>query len=77
MDLRTRASGFKCDVYHRLLLSVRGGEAEVCLEGVRVASGLKIPPDVSRVGLFTWEASAAFDGVSVTSLEGGSSTTPR
>lgn len=64
-NLRKLGSGFRGDAYHRLLVSLRGGEAEVRLEGVRVASGLEVPPDVSGVGLFTWGAAAAFDGVSV------------
>ena len=47
------------------------GKAEVWVDGVRVASGLEAPSTVG-IGLLTWEASAAFDGVSVTSLVRGS-----
>jgi hypothetical protein len=75
-NLRKLGSGFRSDAYHRLLVSLRDGEAEVRLEGMRVASGLEVPPDVSGVGLFTWGAAAAFDGVSVTTLGGGESPVP-
>lgn len=60
------APGFRSEAYHRLLLSVRRGWAEVWLDGVRVASTLETPS--GGVGLFTWGVSAAFDGVSVTVL---------
>ena len=62
--------GFRSDAYHRLLVSTRGGEAEVRVDGVRVASGIEVPTGASSVGLLTWGASVAFDGVSVTSLAG-------
>ena len=60
--------GFESGVYHQLLLSVQGGRAEAWLDGVRVVSGLEVPPGAGVVGLFTWGASAAFDGVSLTAL---------
>jgi hypothetical protein len=58
-------SGFRSDAYHRLLLSVRGGEVEVRVDGVRVAPGIEAQPAVAGVGLITSGVSAAFDGVSV------------
>jgi GH43 family beta-xylosidase len=72
IGLEALGPGFRGDAYHRLLVSVRGGRAEVWVDGVRVASGLEAPPGTVRIGLLTWEASAAFDGVSVTSLVRGS-----
>jgi GH43 family beta-xylosidase len=69
-SLRALGAGFRCDAYHRLLVSVRGGKVEVQVDGVRVASGIEVPPGAGGVGLLTWGASAAFDGVSVTSLAG-------
>lgn len=68
IGLQALGSGFRSDVYHQLLVSVRSGGAEVQVDGVRVASGLEIPPGASSVGLFTQGVSAAFDGVSVTPL---------
>jgi GH43 family beta-xylosidase len=58
-------SGFRSDAYHRLLLSVRGGEMDVRVDGVRVAPGIDAPPGATGVGLITSGVSAAFDGVSV------------
>jgi hypothetical protein len=76
-NLRKLGSGFRSDAYHRLLVSLQGGEAEVRLEGVLVASRLEVPQDVSGLSLFTWGAAAAFDGVSATSSRGGESPVPR
>lgn len=69
-DLKALGPGFRSDAYHRLLVSVRGGRVDVRVDGVRVASGMGVPPGAGRVGLFTHGASAAFDGVSVTPLSG-------
>jgi hypothetical protein len=67
-SLRTLGPDFRNDAYHRLLVSVSGGKVEVQVDGARVASGIEAPPGASSVGLRTQGASAAFDGVSVTSL---------
>ncbi len=69
-SLRALGSGFRSDSYHRLLVSARGGKVEVRVDGVRVVSGVEVPPGASSMGLLAWGASAAFDGVSVTSLAG-------
>ncbi|HYZ04099.1 MAG TPA: glycoside hydrolase family 43 protein [Rubrobacter sp.] len=61
----TLGAGFRSDAYHRLVVSVRGGELRVWVDGVRVASGIETRPGASGVGLITSGASAAFDGVSV------------
>ena len=58
-------SGFRSDAYHRLLLSVRDGEVEVRVDGVRVAPRIETQSAVADVGLITNGVSAAFDGVSV------------
>jgi hypothetical protein len=58
-------SGFRSDAYHRLLLSVRDGEVEVRVDGVRVAPRIETQSAVAGVGLITNGVSAAFDGVSV------------
>ena len=58
------------EAYHRLLVSVRGGELEVRVDGVRAARGIEAPPDAAGLGLITEGASAAFDGVSVTPYAG-------
>jgi glycosyl hydrolase family 43 len=70
-SLRLVGSGFRSDSYHRLLVSARGGEVEVRVDGVRVAPGIEVPPGASSVGLITWGAAVAFDGASLT-LQGGS-----
>ena len=59
------AGGFRSDAYHRLVVSVRGGEAKVWVDGVSVAQGIEARP--GAVGLITSGVSAAFDGVSVSS----------
>jgi hypothetical protein len=69
-SLRALGPAFRSDAYHRLLVSVKGGKVEVRVDGARVASGIEAPPGTSSVGLLTRGASAAFDGVSVTSLWG-------
>jgi GH43 family beta-xylosidase len=68
IPLKAFGPGFDNGAYHQLLVSVRGAEAAVWVDGVCVASGLEVSPDVSSVALFTHGASAAFDGVSVTPL---------
>jgi hypothetical protein len=70
--LRALGPGFRSETYHRLLVSARGGEVEVQVDGVRVASGIEVPPGAGSVGLLTWGAAAAFDGASLTSLGDGS-----
>jgi hypothetical protein len=69
-SLRPLGPDFRSDAYHRLLVSVKGGKVEVRVDGARVASGIEAPPGASGVGLLTRGASAAFDGISVTSLWG-------
>ena len=66
-SLRALAPGFSGDAYHRLLVSARGGEVEVRVDGVRVAAGIEVPPGTGCVGLLTWGAAVAFDGASLTS----------
>jgi GH43 family beta-xylosidase len=58
-------ASFRSGAYHRLLLSVRGGELELRVDGVRVALEIEAWPGVVGVGLITSGISAAFDGVSV------------
>jgi hypothetical protein len=70
VSVEALGSGFRSDAYHQLLVSTCGGKVEVLVDGVHVASGIEVPPGASRVALLTWGASAAFDGVSVTSLAG-------
>ena len=60
-------SGFRGDAYHRLLVSMRGGALEVRVDGVLVTEGIEVPPGPIAIGLFTSGASAAFDGVSLSS----------
>ncbi len=60
---------FGTDAYHRLLVSARGGELEVRVDGVRVAYGIEAPP-AAGCGLITEGTSAAFDGVSVSPYAG-------
>lgn len=71
-SLRALGSGFRNDAYHQLLVNVRDGRMEVQVDRVSVVSGVEVPPGAVRIGLFTWEAPAAFDGVSVTPLMRGS-----
>ena len=61
----TLAAGFRTDAHHRLLVGLRGNTLEVRVDGVLVAEGIEATPGDFAVGLFTSEASAAFDGVSV------------
>jgi GH43 family beta-xylosidase len=65
--LETLDPRFESRTYHRLQVRVLNGEAEMRVDGVRVAAGLPMPPaDAgSAVGLLTWGVSAAFDGVSL------------
>jgi GH43 family beta-xylosidase len=67
MSLRALGPGFRSEAYHRLVVSARGGVVEVRVDGVRVASGIEVPPGASGVGLITWGAAVAFDGASLTS----------
>ena len=69
-SLRALGPGFRGDAYHRLLVSARGGELEVRVDGVCMAAGIEAPSKAGGVGLLTWAASAAFDGVSLTPLAG-------
>jgi GH43 family beta-xylosidase len=69
-SLRALGPAFRSDAYHRLLVSVRGGKVEVRVDGVRMVPGIEVPMGAGSVGLLTWGASVAFDGVSVTSLAG-------
>ena len=71
-SLRALGSDFRSEAYHQLLVSARGGEVEVWVDGVRVASGIEVPPGAGSVGLLTWGAAVAFDGASLTSQGGGS-----
>jgi len=71
-SLRALGPGFRNDAYHQLLVSVRNGKVEVQVDRVSVMPGVEVPPGAVGIGLFTWEASAAFDGVSVTPLMRGS-----
>jgi hypothetical protein len=58
------------DAYHQLLMSVRSGELEVRVDGVRAAHGIEAPPSASAFGLITEGTSAAFDGVSLSPYAG-------
>jgi GH43 family beta-xylosidase len=60
----------RTDAYHRLLVSVRGGELEVRVDGVRLAYGVDVPLGAVGPGLITEGASAAFGGVSVSPYAG-------
>jgi GH43 family beta-xylosidase len=64
--LKVPDPNFRGDAYHRLLVCVRSRRAEVWLDDVYLTSGFEVP--CGGAGLFTWGASAAFDGLSVTSL---------
>jgi glycosyl hydrolase family 43 len=68
VSVEALGSGFRSVAYHQLLVTTCGGKVEVLVDGVHVASGIEVPPGASSVGLLTSGASAAFDGVSVTSL---------
>jgi GH43 family beta-xylosidase len=70
-SLRALGRGFRSQAYHRLLVSARGGEVEVRVDGVRVALGIEVPPGAASVGLLTQGAAAAFDGASLTSQGDG------
>jgi len=59
-------SGSSSDAYHGLLLSLKGDELEVRVDGVLVVPGIGALPSVVSAGLITISASAAFDGVSIT-----------
>ena len=61
---------FRTDVYHRLLVSARGGELKVRVDGVRVAFGIEIPPGAAGFGLITEGTQAAFDGVRLSPYAG-------
>ena len=65
----TFGAGFRSDAYHQLVVSVRGGEVEVRVDGVRIGFGAEARPGAASVGLFTSGVSAAFDGVSVSPCE--------
>ena len=69
--LQTLGPRFESRAYHRLLVRVLDGEAEVRVNGVRVAEGLPIPSADAggTVGLFTRGASVAFDGASLTATK--------
>jgi len=58
-------AGFRTDAYHRLVVSVRYGEAKAWADGVNVAAGIDVRPGTVGVGLITAGVSAAFDGVSI------------
>jgi GH43 family beta-xylosidase len=64
-------AGFRSDAFHQLLASVQDGKVEVRVDGVLVAEGIEVPPGAVSIGLVTSGASAAFDGVSVSSHEPG------
>lgn len=70
--LRALGSGFRSDAYHQLLVSTRGGKLDVQVDGVPVALGVEVASGTVSIGLLTWGASAAFDGVSLTSSARGS-----
>jgi hypothetical protein len=67
-NLGALGSGFRSDAYHRLLMSSRAGKAEVWVDGVHVASEIKVPTDEASVGLLTYAAAAAFASVSITQV---------
>ncbi len=65
-SLEALGSNFRSDTYHRLLVGVQAGKAEVWVDGVRVASGIEVPTHDASVGLLTQGAAASFAGISVT-----------
>ncbi len=60
---------FRPESYHQLLVRRHDGQVTVWLDGVRVGAGLRVAAELTRVGLFTSGAAAAFAGVSLTLLE--------
>ncbi len=69
LSLSALGPGFRAEHYHQLLVSVSGGTAEVWVDGVRVGSGLEALEGEGHVSLFTRNVSAAFDGISLSSLD--------
>jgi hypothetical protein len=61
----TLGADFRNDAYHRLVVSVGGGQAKLRVAGVHVALEIEALPGVTAIGLITIGVSAAFDGVSV------------
>jgi GH43 family beta-xylosidase len=61
----TLRADFRSDAYHRLVVSVGGGELRLRVAGVRVPLDIEVWPGATGIGLITNGVSAAFDGVSV------------
>jgi GH43 family beta-xylosidase len=70
LDLEALGPGFGGGDYHRLVILVRGRQATVWVDGVRVADAVTIPSATRRLGLFAEGVSAAFASIALTPLAG-------
>ena len=69
LSLARLGPGLRPDVFHQLIVTRKGGEVGIALDGVALERGLRVPDRAGNVGLVTRGAGAAFAGVSVTRLE--------
>lgn len=66
LSLAPLGSGFRPTHYHQFLLRKSGAAVDVRVDGVPLATGLPVPPERGRLGLFVRGTRAAFDGVALT-----------
>lgn len=70
IDLSRLGTDLRPEVYHQLLVRCDAGAATVLVDGVPVATGVPLPAAVRGLSLVTGQARAAFDGVTVSRLDG-------
>lgn len=68
LDMSGLGNDLRTDVYHQLLITNRGGNVEVRVDGVITGTSLHCPPD-GNLALVTRNTSATFDGVALTLLQ--------